>query len=284
MAEKTYIRTHKAESITPQQRDQPTYAPLIEIASPFTVTNNALAIAANSITAAMLAPNAVEISEIKDASVTAAKIASDAVITAKILDANVTTSKLAPNAVTAAKTSGIPVLNVIGQPALSDDDRFVTAVDMQATAYTIANAASADGLARNILITHTAGGTADTLGDAVIVGTDVNDEALTETITIVAGTTTAGTKCFKTVTSITTADWVIDDVDGTADTIKFGTGNLVGLPEVIAAQANVDLTTLGTAIIEATVTADGTDVSKCTVDASTGVYDGTKKLRVWIHK
>lgn len=254
MAKKTYLRTHKFESITPQQRDQPTYSPLIEVASPFTVTNNALAIAANSITGAMLA------------------------------DLNVTTDKLAANAVTAAKTSGIPVLVVIGQPALSDDDRFVTAVDMQATAYTIANAASADGLARNILITHTAGDTADTLGDAVIVGTDVNDEALTETITIVAGTTTAGTKCFKTVTSITTADWVIDDVDGTADTIKFGTGNLVGLPEVIAAQANVDLTTLGTAIIEATVTADGTDVSKCTVDASTGTYDGIKKLRVWIHK
>lgn len=182
------------------------------------------------------------------------------------------------------KTDGVSTLTVIGAPALSDDDRFVASGAMKATAYTIANAASADGLARNILITHTAGDTADTLGDAVIVGTDVNDEALTETITVGAGTTTAGTKCFKTVTSITTPGWVIDAAEGTADTIKFGTGNLVGLPEVIAAQANVDLTTLGTAIVEATVTADADEVSKCSVDASTGTYDGTKKLRVWTHK
>jgi alkanesulfonate monooxygenase SsuD/methylene tetrahydromethanopterin reductase-like flavin-dependent oxidoreductase (luciferase family) len=42
--------------------------------------------------------------------------------------------------------------------------------------------------------------------------------------------------------------------------------------------------TLGTAIVEATVTASSTAISACTVNASAGTYDGSKKLRVWIHR
>ena len=52
-----------------------------------------------TVSATMLASNAVETDKIKDANVTAAKLASDAVETAKIKDANVTAAKLASNAV-----------------------------------------------------------------------------------------------------------------------------------------------------------------------------------------
>jgi hypothetical protein len=84
---------------------------------------------------------------------------------------------------------------------------------------------------------------------------------------------------FKTVTAVTGAGWAIAEDN---DTVVVGFGTKVGLPQVIAAAGNVDLTTLGTAIIEATATG-GAAISVSTIDASSGTYDGLKKLRVWIH-
>lgn len=58
-----------------------------------------------NVTNAKLAANAVATSNITDGNVTAVKLAADSVTTAKIVDANVTTAKLADNAATAAKVS-----------------------------------------------------------------------------------------------------------------------------------------------------------------------------------
>jgi len=114
----------------------------------------------------------------------------------------------------------------------SDDDAIKASVASVATATTYSGAAL-DGVIgggtisppRNILIT-TAGVTpADAPATAVITGLDVNGDVLTESIAVAqTATTAAGTKCFAKVTSI-----ALTAGDGTAATLKFGTGAVVGL-------------------------------------------------------
>jgi len=171
--------------------------------------------------------------------------------------------------------------NAIGQaedlqaPDLADDDRFLALVAMQATAYTLDNEdLPADNPPRNVVLTHATVDTTDTLGDAVVTGTNVDDEVITETITLVADSAVAGVKAFKTVTSIITAAWV--QGGATPDNIKAGFGNKLGLSRTLTAASQVFLTTLGTAIVTPTVTVDSDEVEKNTVDLSGGTYDGTK--------
>ena len=159
----------------------------------------------------------------------------------------------------------------LGTPVVADVDRIVTSANMKVGAYTVA---AQPDIPRNVTVTVTAGDTADTMGTVVVVGTDINGNALTETITPVAGSTVAGTKAFKTVTSVTGAGWVIDGSEGTNDTITVGVGNLLGLPILIAAAANCRLGIVGTALVTPT-TAAGT-IDGCTVDLSAGTYNGTK--------
>ena len=117
-----------------------------------------------------------------------------------------------------------------GQPVAADVDRIVTTTDMKVGAYTIANNSPAGGIALNVTVTNTDDGNADTMGTIDIVGTDIDDQVLTETITPVADTTVQGTMAFKTVTSVTGVGWVINTV---ADTIEVGFGELIGLPDYL---------------------------------------------------
>jgi hypothetical protein len=197
-------------------------------------------------------------------------IAANAVTTAKILNANVTAAKLAPGVFTNA-------YGFRGIPALADDNWFVTTANMKATAYTIANAAPVDSLCRNITITHTTVDVADTLtGGLVITGTNFSDEVITETIAVTANSTTTGTKAFKTVTEIIGAGWIIGG--STADTIIVGTGGLIGLSFVPSNANKFLLGTLGTGIINAPTVAVGATIETCTINCSSGTYDGSKAL------
>jgi hypothetical protein len=174
----------------------------------------------------------------------------------------------------------------LGAPALASTNRIVTSVNMKVGAYTIANAASSDSLARNVIATVSKAVENDTMGTLVIVGTDINGTSITETLTLNNGDTSAGltvgTRAFKTVTSVTGAGWV---TGGTADTIVVGFGNKIGVPNsairqapAVAAGAQAFATFLGGALVTATIGYDATDISKCTVDASAGTYNGSKKL------
>lgn len=99
-------------------------------------------------------------------------------------------------------------------------NRFVTSTNMKVGAYTIANASPVWRGACLVTITHTtvAAGT-DTLGTIDIVGTDLNNQAITETMTPVADSVATSTKFFRTVTSATGAGWVIA---GGNDTLVIG--------------------------------------------------------------
>lgn len=65
-------------------------------------------------------------------------------------------------------------------------------------------------------------------GNVVIVGTDADDDPLTETIVASGTDTVVGTKAFKTVTSIT-----VPVKNGSGDTISIGTGSKLGVGAIL---------------------------------------------------
>lgn len=98
-------------------------------------------------------------------------------------------------------------------------NRFVASTNMIVGAYTVANASPAWQGGCQIVATITGVTGNDTPGTLTVVGTDLNGNALSETITLVAGGTATGSKIFRTVTSVTGAGWVIN---GGNDTIVVG--------------------------------------------------------------
>lgn len=170
----------------------------------------------------------------------------------------------------------------LGTPAVATTNAIVTSTNMKVGAYTVADTTPDGTIPRNITVTATAGDTADTMGTIVIVGTDADGDALTETITPAAGSTVAGTKAFKTVTSVTGAGWAIDGSEATNDTIVVGFGALVGLPIVLPDATGTTLTTLSTTVA-ASATTGGT-LATSTVDASGGTYNGSKKLYIYVDR
>ena len=176
---------------------------------------------------------------------------------------------------------GVIIGDDLQQPDLLDDDRFLTSTVMLNTAYVLDNTTlPADNPPRNVIITHVADGNTDTLGDAVVVGTDVDDNVINETLTVSAGGVVTGAKAFKTVTSVTTASWV---ADGNSDLIEVGFGNLLGLSRVIPAAANVFLAALaGVTRLPDAVAFDAANVEGNTISLTGGTYDGTKTAKALI--
>ena len=123
-----------------------------------------------------------------------------------------------------------PVAYAAGQPVVADVDRIVVVTDMIVGAYTIAQASAAGGVALNVTVTHADAVGTDTLGTVDVVGTDIDDQVLLETLTPVANSTVQGTRAFKTVVSITGVGWIIE-APGNEDQISFGFGELIGLPD-----------------------------------------------------
>ena len=170
-----------------------------------------------------------------------------------------------------------PVIYNAGSPAILDVDRIVVSEDMLVGAYTIAATTPAGGGARNVTVTHADDGNVDTLGTIDIVGTDIDDQVLLETITPLDSATAQGVGAFKTVTSVTGVDWIINTV---ADTLEVGFGDLIGLPDLLP--HNTVLFVIFNAIREAvapTVANSTTVLAENTVDLNSAL-DGSV---VWIY-
>jgi len=168
----------------------------------------------------------------------------------------------------------------LSSPALADDDLIVTSTNMKVGSYTVA---AQPEVPRNITVTATAGATADTLGTVTITGTNYDDEVISEVITPVAGSAVAGTKAFKSVTTVVGAGWAIDAVEGTNDTIKVGTGNELGLPLSLNSATEIMLGILGTTITATNPTVSNpASLEGTTIDMSSGTYNGTKEALVFI--
>lgn len=129
--------------------------------------------------------------------------------------------------------------------------------------------------ARKIRITP-GGTTADVpTGDVTIAGTNIRDEAITDTVTFAANDTGAQDtlKAFKTVTSV-----VFPIQDGAAATYGIGVSDALGLDRCMSEAAIVDCYIDGTReTTAATVTFNATDVSKNTIDPNTAL-DAAKDL------
>lgn len=176
--------------------------------------------------------------------------------------------------------AGVLYAEDLNGPDLADDNRFLISVVMQATAYTLDETTlPADNPPRNVTVTHTTDTTTDTLGDAVVDGTDYDDNVIQETITISADGVAVGTKAFKTVSQVVTASWV--QGGGVSDLIEVGFGALLGFGRLLTAATKVFLASLGTGLINApTITIDVADIESNTIDLSSGTYDGTKEAKV----
>jgi hypothetical protein len=179
-----------------------------------------------------------------------------------------------------AKAATTPRLLNLGAPDLADADLIVTSTNMKNGEYTIA---TQPDIPRNVTVSATAADTADTMGTITFVGTNVDDEEISEEIAPVAGSVVAGTKAFKSITSITGAGWAIDAVEETNDTITIGTGNELGLPLVLDAATEIVFGILGTTITAHNPTvANPATVEETTVDMSAGTYDGSKAALVFV--
>ena len=157
------------------------------------------------------------------------------------------------------------------QPVVGDVNRIVVSTDMIVGAYTIDEASAAGGIALNVTVTHATVVGGDTLGTIDIVGTDIDDQVLLETITPGADATVQGVRAFKTVTSVTGVDWVISGV-GDEDTIEVGYGELIGLPDYLL--HDTVLFALFNNVREGThptVTSSTTVLALNTVDLNTGL-------------
>lgn len=119
----------------------------------------------------------------------------------------------------------------VGSPALGTTTAVHAAVTDNGAQQVVTTAITDPDVPR--CITATAGGTAGDIKaiQVVIAGTNINGEAITETLpafTVNTAGTVTGSKAFKTVTSIT-----IPAHDGTGATTAVGVGDKLGLPDAL---------------------------------------------------
>lgn len=140
------------------------------------------------------------------------------------------------------------------------------AITQTTSAQTVTTDITQPSCARNVTVT---GGHADCAGVVTIYGTNINDDPISESITQNGVATVAGTKAFKTITSL----GIPIRSSANVPTVSIGTGVLQGLKLCLPAAAcvygsYVNGTLEGTA---ATVTVDSDEVEKNTVDLDTAL-------------
>lgn len=154
----------------------------------------------------------------------------------------------------------------------ADTDAFKTAIATVAAVVTYSGTAlngvvgeAALAYPRNVTVTTGGATPADAPATATINGVDVNGSAISETITVAqTAATAAGTKAFSKVTSIE-----LPAADGTAATLEFGFGDLLGLSQPIKTRAGYTGSILEIEAGTATTTGAFADT---TVGAPNGTY------------
>lgn len=155
--------------------------------------------------------------------------------------------------------------------AVADADGIHAAIASMTTAQTITDGISNPPYPRNITIAID-GTTGDVkAGDIVVYGTNIAGKEISETFTLTDDDTAvdAGTKAFKTVTSI-----VIPAQDGTGATFTFGFGELMGLPFILKGKPLVFVLDDGVLATTPVITADDDELEKNVIDMN-GSLDGS---------
>lgn len=148
--------------------------------------------------------------------------------------------------------------NVEQAAAADDDGLFSVSVNGSAVTVTGEDLGSMPAC-RNVTVKSTGTEGNVKAGAITITGTDINDDVITETVTVTADTHIAftGTKAFKTVTKVE-----IPAQDG-AITVKAGWGDLYGLPFKFS-QAPLALGAVNFVNEAVTFTVNGADLAKNT--------------------
>ena len=113
-------------------------------------------------------------------------------------------------------------MSTIASAESSDDDQLATATPANNTTHILMTSGflAQPDVPRNLIVTPSGSAT----GSLKFTGTDIGDDAITENLTFTTTGVVAGAKAFKTVTRI---DGTFSQ--GTARTLKIGTGNLLGM-------------------------------------------------------
>lgn len=163
----------------------------------------------------------------------------------------------------------------LGAPIAALANRIVAAADFVNSTLTIA---AQPDCPRNLTGTLTDANSSVTAGIATVTYVDIEGVQRTEVLTFTqlkAGWT--GTRIVARVVSIIITA-AVGGAPGT-DTVVFGVGNVIGLPNPIESSSQVRHVYLdGTRIASPTIV---TGALKSGVDVSGSTYNGTKLLRVW---
>ncbi len=165
----------------------------------------------------------------------------------------------------------------LGKPEVENDDNCVASTSMANGTYTIA---AQPDVARSVRVHITQqGGNDDTWGKLTIVGKDILGNDIEEEIAPAAVGNTDGDKAFAEITSITTSGWVVDN---TADLIKIGYHEKIGLPVALSSIDNVLLILLERAVDPGVAAVgDPATVAETTVVAN-GANDGVRVMQVLV--
>ncbi len=167
--------------------------------------------------------------------------------------------------------AGIKAISYSITPALATSTYVHAAITQPTSGTTIVTTAITNpDVPRLLTITGNQG---TVTGDVVIVGTDIADAALTDTITSSGTSTVASTKAFKTVTSIT-----IPTRGAASDSIAIGISAKVGYPIAIPQTTRVLVKNFDGSTDAGTTTAGAT--AALSVYAAAGTFNAVKILEL----
>lgn len=150
------------------------------------------------------------------------------------------------------------------EPAAKSITGILAATELKEEEQTITEGITDPDVPRNVRIK----GSADVTGDVVINGTNINDDAISETLALNGTTEVEGDLAFKTITSIELPAQATEN----ADTVQVGTANKLGLPYKLS--LNTVLKVYRNSVLEAsapTVTVDADDLEKNTIELSSAL-------------
>lgn len=155
------------------------------------------------------------------------------------------------------------------QPVIGTATYVHAAIALTDATQTVTTAITNPDVPRIVTVKGNASGNA---GDVVITGTNINDEAITDTIALNGASEVLGVKAFKTVTSIA----LPVEVHAGTDTVSVGIGNKIGFPAAITNTALCFAKNFDGSVDAGTTTAAAT--VEGSIYALAGTLNGAKYL------
>lgn len=158
-------------------------------------------------------------------------------------------------------------------PAAKSATGVHAAIALTASPQTITTAITNPDVPRTVTVKGNASGIT---GDVVITGTNINGDAITDTIALNGATEVEGAKAFSTVTSIQ----LPAEIHAGTDTVSIGKANSFGLPEIVEYAALMYKSLFDGAADAGTTYVDADEIEK-NMYTIAGTPNGTKVLDLY---